>query len=438
MIHETFLLATPNTICMQLWETTILWIVYGISLYFSIFLVLVFFDTRKRFEIESSSLEVKRFPKVSIIVPAYNEENTIQKTMQSVFDINYPKEFLEVIVINDGSSDGTLSQMKQFIEEKQANHFRILNHDNMGKAASLNVAIETITGEYFACLDADSFVDPNSLRKMLVFYEKESDSQLAIVTPAMKVDSPKGILQKIQWFEYLVMIFVGRLTSHLDSLYVAPGPFSLYQSDVIKKLGGFAKDTLTEDQEIAYRMQKNHYRIKQCFDAYVYTVAPDKFIDFYKQRRRWYMGGMQCAYKYREMIANKKYGDFGILQMVKNVLGYGLALFGILFALYFFVWPVVKYLSHGLSIGFDIWPYLQNIDLLLSPLLLDLQRGSIVIVLFLISGFFFWQAHRNAREKIHVKYYLSIIPYFAFYYLLKGGILLLSMIEFSRVKKIKW
>ena len=423
---------------MQLWETIVLWIVYGISLYFSIFLVLVFFDTRKQFESEVSSIEVNDYPLVSIFVPAYNEEATIFATMKSVFEIDYPKDRLDVIVINDGSSDSTLSNMQAFISEYNASHFRILNHDNMGKAASLNKAIELAKGKYFACLDADSFVDKLSLRKMLAMFEKENDSQLAIITPAMKVHAPRGILQKIQWFEYLVMIFVGRLTSHLDSLYVAPGPFSLYRLDVIKKLGGFAKDTLTEDQEIAYRMQKGQYRIKQCFDAYVYTVAPNKLPGFYQQRRRWYMGSMQCAYKYKDMIANKKYGDFGIIQMVKNVLGYGLAICGIAFALYFFIWPLLEKMLNGFSIGFNIWPYFRHLEIIASPLLLNVQQLSVLIVLFGISGFFFIQAHRNAREKIHSRYYLSIIPYFAFYYLLKGGILLMSMLEFARVKKIKW
>ena len=150
------------------------------------------------------------------------------------------------------------------------------------------------------------------------------------------------------------------------------------------------------------------------------------------------MGSMQCAYKYRGMIADKKYGDFGILQMVKNVLGYGLALAGIAFAMYFFVWPLWQKIMRGWTIGFDFWPYLSKLKFIMTPLFIDVQRGSILIVLFAVSGFFFWQAHRNGNEKIHPKYYLSIIPYFAFYYLLKGGILLLSMIEFARVKKIKW
>ena len=95
------------------------------------------------------------------------------------------------------------------------------------------------------------------------------------------------------------MIFVGRLTSQLDSLYVAPGPFSLYKTKVIRKLGGFDETSLTEDQEIAYRVQKHNYKIKQCFDGYVETEAPRAFKGFYKQRKRWYKGGLSCVYKYK-------------------------------------------------------------------------------------------------------------------------------------------
>jgi hypothetical protein len=124
--------------------------------------------------------------------------------------------------------------------------------------------------------------------------------------------------------------------------------------------------------------------------------------------------------------------------MVKNVLGYGLALSGIVFAMYFFIWPLGQKIMRGWSIGFDIFPYFSQLKFIIIPMFMDVQRGSVLIVLFAVSGFFFWQAHINGNEKIHPKYYLSIIPYFAFYYLLKGGILLLSIIEFARVKKIKW
>jgi poly-beta-1,6-N-acetyl-D-glucosamine synthase len=273
---------------------------------------------------------------------------------------------------------------------------------------------------------------------MLSFYYKENDPQLAIVTPAMKVYNPKNILQKIQWIEYLVMIFVGRLTSHLDSLYVAPGPFSLYKTKIVRDIGGFDEKILTEDQEIAYRMQQNHYRIKQCFDGYVYTVSPDKLVPFYQQRRRWYLGSLSCAYKYKKLIANKKYGDFGLIQMLKNVVGYFLAIAGMAFAFYFIILPIFLKIKNGWIINFDLIPLLKDLNFVFDPLFLDIPKITIFGALFLTSAFFFYHAHRNANEKMRAFGYIPIIPYFALYYLLKGSILLLSLYEFARGKKIRW
>jgi cellulose synthase/poly-beta-1,6-N-acetylglucosamine synthase-like glycosyltransferase len=423
---------------MALLSTIIIGIVYFISLYFAIFLILVYLDYSPNFKKEKSNLEPKKYPFVSILIPAYNEEETIIGTMKSVMDINYPKDLLDVIVIDDGSSDSTKGKIEGFIKDNDVPHFRLLSHENIGKAASMNKAIDMAKGEFFACLDADSFVDKNTLRKMLSLYYKENDPQLAVITPAMKVFKPKNVLQKIQWIEYLIMIFAGRLTSHLDSIYVAPGPFSLYRTDVIKEVGGFDCKTLTEDQEIAYRLQEKHYRIKQCFDGYVYTVSPNKFIGFYKQRRRWYLGSMTCAYQYRKVIANKEYGDFGLIQMIKNVFGYGLAIAGIGFAFYLFGWPMILKFMNGIQINFDFWPYLKNINWNVSYLLFDIQKLFIFGILFLTGLFFFYMSHKNAKEKMNAVGLVPIVPYFAFYYLLKGAILMMCFYEFTRRKKIKW
>ncbi len=377
-------------------------------------------------------------PSVSVLIPAYNEGKTIVGTMESVMNINYPKDKLDVIIINDGSSDDTEIQANNFIKKHNLTNFRLISHDNMGKANSMNKALKLAKGEFFTCLDADSFVDSDTLRKMLSFYYRQNDPQLAIVTPAMKVFKPKNVLQKIQWIEYLVMIFVGRLTSHLDSLYVAPGPFSMYRTDIIRKVGGFDNSTLTEDQEIAYRMQKYNYRIKQCFDAYVHTVSPHQLIPFYKQRRRWYLGSISCAYKYKSMIANKKYGDFGIIQMIKNVIGYFLALIGLGFAGYFLVYPILLKIKNIWMIDFDLLTLLKNYTIIFNPLFLDIPKVIVFGALFLTSAFFFYKAHQNAKEKVNAFGYLPIVPYFAFYYLLKGMILIISLYEFGRGKKIKW
>lgn len=445
---------------MNIFINIILWIAYVTSLYFTVFLLLVYIDKRDFFRKEEkeenlgiSEGKLPKEPFVSVLVPAYNEENTIIRTLKSINNLDYPKDKIEVIVINDGSKDHTEEVVSAYIRGKA--NFRLISHQNKGKAASLNVALKEAKGEIFACLDADSFVDTKTLKKMLHLYYKESKyngdkrnfrgrenrDDIAIITPAMKVHKPNNILQKIQWLEYLVIILVARISSHLDSLYVAPGPFSLYRTEIIRKLGGFDDKNITEDQEIAYRVQKHQYKIKHCFNGYVYTTAPRKIKPFYAQRRRWYLGSLMCIHKYREMVANRKYGDFGIMQMAKNTAGYLLAITGIAAAAYLLFLPILEKIKNLFLIRFNILPYLTSLDLnikLLDLLLADFRKGFIIISLFVIGIYFFYIAHRNANEKMTKFGLIPLIPYFAFYYLLKGAILLLSLFEFTRSKKIKW
>src|SRR3989344_3295825 len=423
---------------MDLIINVIIWIAYVLSLYFSFFLLFIDLDSSRLFKTEESSLIIPHTPLVSILVPAYNEEKTITRTMESIQNIDYPQDKLDVIIINDGSKDKTEQIITEYIKNKP--HFRLLSHANRGKAASMNRALELVKGEFFACLDADSFVHPYTLRKMLSLYYKENDLDLAIITPAMKVDNPKNMLQRVQWLEYIIIILISRITSHMDSLYVAPGPFSLYRTSIIKELKGFDEKNITEDQEIAYRVQKHHYKIKQCFDGYVYTTAPAKIKPFYKQRKRWYLGSILCLNQYKDMVANRKYGDFGLMQMVKNVTGFIIGITRMILVVYLFVLPLRLWIKNMMAINFNLFPYFLHrlhVDTL-TFLLMDLKKAYIVCFLFAIGLFFFYQAHKNAQEKIMKYGWIPIVPYFAWYYLLKGIILMISLAEFSRNKKVKW
>ncbi len=424
---------------MNLFVTLILWISYLLSLYFSIFLVLVYVDNKKFFRSEPSSIALSRFPLVSILVPAYNEEKTIEQTLRSIEGLDYPPEKLEVIVVNDGSKDKTKEVVERFIAGKPS--FQLISQANRGKAASLNRALAMAKGEFFACLDADSFVEAKTLRKMLALYSRENDPALAIITPAMKVGSPKTILQRIQWLEYLVIILFARISSRMNSLYVAPGPFSLYKTEIIQQLGGFDETSITEDQEIAYRVQLNQYKIRQCFDGYVYTTAPGKIKPFYRQRRRWYLGSVACLHQYRSLIANRRYGDFGMMQMVKNLLGYFLAIAGITISFYFMILPLSQFIRRLAAINFDLFNYLTHLKInvtVFTFLLIEFKLAFLVLLLFLTGFFFFYVGHKNAGEKITKFGWFPLVPYFLFYYLLKGAILLISVAYFSRGKRVRW
>ncbi len=424
----------------------LLWIMYLASLYFSVFLLIVYLEKRSEYDEptdETNNSQEFNSPKfepfISILVPAYNEEKTIQKTLESINNLEYPKDKVQVIAINDGSKDHTEKEIKRYIQDKP--QFQLLSHTNKGKAASLNCALKLAKGEFFACLDADSFVEKTTLRKMLNLYAAQNDPKLAIITPAMKVHDPKTILQRVQWLEYLILILLGKIASSLDSLYVAPGPFSLYRTNIIKQLGGFDETNITEDQEIAYRLQKHHYKIKQCPAGYVFTTAPATLKPFYYQRKRWYLGSMLCVHQYRELIANRKYGDFGMMQMVKNASGYFLAITGISIAITFFIQPWFSRMREFFLVDFNIWPYILDFKLrfnFITFLLTDFRKAFIILFLMMIGVYLFYVAHKNAHEKITKFGWIPLIPYFMFYYSLKAYILFTTLIKFAWTRKAKW
>jgi len=162
------------------------------------------------------------------------------------------------------------------------------------------------------CLDADSFVTPEALMKIVSYFD---DPTVMAVTPAIKIHEPKNVLQYIQKIEYNWSIFLRKMLSVLGALYVTPGPFSIFRTRVFRELGGYKKAHMTEDMEMAMRMQKHHYKIVNSHGAHVYTVAPKSLRALVKQRTRWSYGFLNNAIDYRALFFNRKYGHFGMFIM---------------------------------------------------------------------------------------------------------------------------
>jgi cellulose synthase/poly-beta-1,6-N-acetylglucosamine synthase-like glycosyltransferase len=140
------------------------------------------------------------------------------------------------------------------------------------------------------------------------------------VTPAIKIHNPHNILLKIQKVEHDWGIFLRKMLSFVDALYVTPGPFSFFRREVFENLGQYKNAHNTEDMEMAMRMQTHNYKIKNCHTAFVYTVAPNKFSKLFKQRLRWTYGFLKNAMDYRHLFFNKKQGNLGFFVMPVMIL----------------------------------------------------------------------------------------------------------------------
>ena len=293
---------------MDLLQTIILYCSLFISLFFEVFILITYLEVREELSLEKEYLSknIEWFPTVTIIVPCFNEEHTLYKTIHSLLDLDYPKDRLSIIVVDDGSTDGTERELTKFKDHSQIS---ILSKENGGKHTALNLALEKIQSDLVGCLDADSLVSPDALKKIVPFF---NDISTMAVTSAIKVFEPQSVLQYAQKVEYNCSVFIRRMLSSIGALYVTPGPFSIFRTRVFRELGGYRYGHQGEDVEIALRMQKNRYKIVNSHGAHVYTKTPSTFPALYKQRVRWVYSFINNAFDYREMFFNKKYGHVGI------------------------------------------------------------------------------------------------------------------------------
>jgi len=269
---------------------------------------------KNRGDMKNLREERRWLPRVSVIIPAYNEEQYLAKTIKSMLNLDYPRRLLDIVVVNDCSKDGT----RKIAESFRSAGVRIFNNKiNMGKAASLNRVLPLCRGELVACIDADSTAEPAILKKMTGYFR---NPKIAAVTPALKVENAKNTLEKAQYAEYMLNILLRKMLALIDSVHVTPGVFSVYRKKVLLELGGFDKDNLTEDMEIALRIHGAGYSIENNMNAVSYTACPEKMGELYKQRVRWYRGGLQNAVKYKHMLFNRKYGNLGVFFLPFNLI----------------------------------------------------------------------------------------------------------------------
>jgi cellulose synthase/poly-beta-1,6-N-acetylglucosamine synthase-like glycosyltransferase len=270
-----------------------------LGLYMLSLLILIYFPNRfKMFEYPKGFNEG-----VSIVMPCYNEGKTIGLAIDSLLKLDYPKEMIEIIIVDDKSTDNSVKEIKKY-EKIYSNIRLIVNERNSGGAAEpTNLGIKAAKFDYIAVADADSVPDKDCLKKMIGFLQK--DNSVGGVTCAVMVRNPKTFMQKLQSIEYASISFSRKLLDLIDSVYVTPGPFALYRKKILLEIGLFDKKNLTQDIEIVWRMQSYGYKARMCLAARVYSEAPNKFKDWLKQRIRWNIGGTQTLIKYKKFVFRK-------------------------------------------------------------------------------------------------------------------------------------
>lgn len=315
-------------------------------------------------------------PHVAIIVPCFNEETTIKGTIDSLLALDYPKDKLQIVLVDDGSKDNTPAVMDQYTNNPQ---ILVIHKENGGKHTALNAGIEAATqAEYVGCLDADSFVATDALRELIGYFD---DPQIAAVTAAMSVHDPKGVLESMQNAEYIMGISLRHILASVNGLYVTPGPFSFYRRKTVLELGGFQKGHNAEDMEMALRMQRAGFIIDNAPRARVYTKAPRTVPALVKQRTRWTTGFVRnVLYDYRDLVGNRHFGALGLLVLPLGVLA-------IVSGLFLFALVIIQAISNiistygliqGFPISYSLLPHFSSIEWFYVPMSAVALLGSIV------------------------------------------------------------
>ena len=382
------------------------------GLFFAVYFLLTFFDKER--PIKKKPLKLKEYPSITVCVPAHNEETTIERTIASLLNLDYPKDKLKIVVVNDGSTDKTLEVAKKFGKQIEI----IDNKTNLGKGESVNFAIKKCKTEFFGVLDADSVVDKDSLKKILAYFDEDD---IVAVTPGMKIEEPGTFLQKIQYVEYIFGVFLRKVFAFLDSVHVVPGPFSIYRKWFFDKHGGFDTNNITEDTEMAMRIQMNHYRIENAIDAKVFTKGPKKFKPLLDQRLRWYVGFTRNCIKYKNLFS-RRYKVLGLIILPCSFVSIGLMLFFFFYSLFRLIDSTVDIIKNYSLIGFDLGPLIRAFRLdsfyfYLGPIFFL----SVLSMLTFFAMLYFGNRYSEHDEKSIIAYPFFIVFYayfFAFWWIL--------------------
>ncbi len=369
------------------------------SIYLFIFWFLVLVKYHKSFH---KKHRLRGKPSITIVIPAYNAEKTIEKAVKSCLKQDYP---VDVVVVNDGSTDRTGEILKKFGKK-----IRVIAKKNTGKADSLNKALKTVKTEYFACLDADSwFINKSAIRNGLAMFEED----VGAVTPCMFSRKGHSVLERIQWFEYLLSIYLRKLMAFLNIIYVTPGPGSIYRTKLVKKLGGFDKNNLVEDTDIALKIQKSGYRIENSLHTMVETDVPTSFAGLLKQRIRWYTGYMEnMLFKHADLIFDTRNPHLGVFLIPTNFVVQALMIYTFFYAIYLPVKSLSKFIHSLMLIDFDILPYLQlpHFEFSLSFLSWFIGIGFVFSVLFILAIESFMPKRTRSGLLTYVLYMLLYMP----------------------------
>ena len=247
----------------------------------------------------------EEYPDITILVAAYNEEQNILGTIHSLSKQRYPGK-MTVYVVNDGSKDGTAEKVESVLH--RYSWLRLIDFkQNQGKARALTAALESVATDYVITVDGDSYLYRHALRNIVERYLSDPIGTAAVAGSILLKNHDATLCTKLQSFDYFIGISsVKRLQSMYHGTMVAQGAFSLYRTDIVRKLGGWPH-TVGEDIVLTWGILKAGYRVGHAEDAILFTNAPETFKQFINQRIRWSRGLIEAFKAHHELLFKPRF-----------------------------------------------------------------------------------------------------------------------------------
>jgi peptidoglycan-N-acetylglucosamine deacetylase len=246
-------------------------------------------------------------PLQTVLIPAYNEGKVIAGAVRHILASDYPN--LEVIVIDDGSTDDTSEQVRtHFAGDARVRLFRV---PNGGKAAALNIGLKEARGHVVVALDADTHFEKDAISKLVRWFQ---DPAVGAVAGNAKVGNRVNMITRWQALEYVTsQNLERRALAALGCITVVPGAIGAWKREALERLGGFPQNTLAEDQDLTLSLLTAGYTVLYDSSAIGWTEAPDTVRGLIKQRFRWAFGTLQCLWKHRRITLRPRYGTLGLV-----------------------------------------------------------------------------------------------------------------------------
>ena len=463
MTYVRYFISFFNYFCMAF--TILLSIIYIVQLAIS------FVKVRKNNRAKQSNdygryVSSENLLPISLLIPAYNEEENIVSNIKSLMKMDYPQ--FEIIVINDGSTDKTHERIiesfglykietaiKTSIPTKEVHgiYYNIeypnliyVEKENGGKSDALNAGINISSYPLFACLDADSRIEPDALLKLSIEFLKNTDTIVAgglvRIANGFKIrdgrvsgfSMPEKMIERFQIVEYFRSFLSGRVSwGATNSMLIVSGAYGVFKKQAVIEVGGYKTNTIGEDMEIVVRLHRymrahrRKYKIIFCEDSVCWTQGPMSVADIRSQRRRWQIGLFDTLISHKSLFLNPRYGSVGIMAIPYNwvfellgavveVLGYFIIPFSLVMGelnIFFFVvyFLLAVLLGVILSLGSLILEQYTRKSVMSAKQCLSLSLYALLenfgyrqmITLFRLEGIFKYRKLRKTWGKIKRK-----------------------------------